>query len=490
MTAARTPYNVIDNEAAAANDVPKGGRPPRRLSELLAPALLRAERRCAGTERPIPLPWPVLADHFGGGLWPGLHILNKATGVGGTQLALQVALHAAKGNVPVLYFGLELGDFDLALRLLGEEAPAPWSALWTGKAGPEYVRRVRDAVPKLSPLPMHIEVARPMGLPPSELLASVEALRAAYPETDGPGSCPMLVIVDFLQLIGDEPDRSLELRMRIGQASYVLRDLANRFGCAVFCISSIAREKYKLANALHDVARLTFDIDAHGYPINRRILDPDAIVGAGKEPVGAGGDRRADRRGDGAQGRVRRVHRRRGALRLRCRGRSRRRARRRAIRRCRGARAPERRPLAPRRRRRTRSPRAPRPLGSSVRRRPNRKDGRRVTKKPIDLDAVRQARDALAKLAEDFPELVGEPGESNRAVWEEALEDILATKKTGAVSEEQIVVRLPKTLLDRVDAYADRLREEQAGPAWRRSDVVRLLLAKGLDGVEAKPRKK
>ena len=113
-----------------------------------------------------------------------------------------------------------------------------------------------------------------------------------------------------------------------------------------------------------------------------------------------------------------------------------------------------------------------------------------MTKKPIDLDAVRQARDALAKLAEDFPELVGEPGESNRAVWEEALEDILATKKTSAVSEEQIVVRLPKTLLDLVDAYADRLREEQAGPAWRRSDVVRLLLAKGLDGVEAKPRKK
>ena len=70
------------------------------------------------------------------------------------------------------------------------------------------------------------------------------------------------------------------------------------------------------------------------------------------------------------------------------------------------------------------------------------------------------------------------------------MEDILATKKTSAVSEEQIVVRLPKTLLDRVDAYADRLREEQAGPAWRRSDVVRMLLAKGLDTVEAKPRKK
>lgn len=113
-----------------------------------------------------------------------------------------------------------------------------------------------------------------------------------------------------------------------------------------------------------------------------------------------------------------------------------------------------------------------------------------MTKKPIDLDAVRQARAALTKLAEDFPELVGEPDESNRALWEEALEEILATKKTGAVSEEQIVVRLPKALLDRVDAYAERLRDEQPGPAWRRSDVVRMLLAKGLDSVEVKTRKK
>ena len=113
-----------------------------------------------------------------------------------------------------------------------------------------------------------------------------------------------------------------------------------------------------------------------------------------------------------------------------------------------------------------------------------------MTKKPIDLDAVRQARAALTKLAEDFPELVGEPDESNRALWEEALEEILATKKTGAVSEEQIVVRLPKALLDRVDAYAERLRDEQPGPAWRGSDVVRMLLAKGLDSVEVKTRKK
>jgi hypothetical protein len=36
----------------------------------------------------------------------------------------------------------------------------------------------------------------------------------------------------------------------------------------------------------------------------------------------------------------------------------------------------------------------------------------------------------------------------------------------------------------RVDAYAERLRREMPGPSWKRSDVVRLLLAKALDAAE------
>ena len=254
-----------------------------RLGDALAASIVRAERRADGKEKPITLPWPSLADHFGGGLWPGLHIINKGTGVGGTQFALQVALGAAKRDVPALYIGLELGDLDLALRLLGEEAHVPWSSLWTGKAGPEYLRRVREAAPVLAALPFFYEVSRPHGFAPSALLASVEALRAAHPEADGPGSRPMLVVVDFLQLIGDEPNDEQETRTRVGRAAYVLRDAANRLGASVLCISSIARERYKTLSEIHAVAGLTFDLDADGCPVARRILDKDAIVGMGKE---------------------------------------------------------------------------------------------------------------------------------------------------------------------------------------------------------------
>lgn len=257
--------------------------PPPKLGSLLTAALERVERRASGKEKPIALPWSVLEPHFGGGLWPGFHIINKGTGVGGTQFALQMALHAAKASTPALYIGLELGELDLALRVIGEEARVPWSAMWTGQAGPAYVKRAHEALPALEPLPIHVVESRPHGFSPSELRTAIEDMRKLYPEPDGPGSRPILVIIDFVQLMGDEPGDEQDLRIRIGRASYVCRHLANTMGIAVVGISSVARERYKLLNEIHTVASLQWELDTDGYPIERRIANTDAIVGAGKE---------------------------------------------------------------------------------------------------------------------------------------------------------------------------------------------------------------
>jgi hypothetical protein len=108
-----------------------------------------------------------------------------------------------------------------------------------------------------------------------------------------------------------------------------------------------------------------------------------------------------------------------------------------------------------------------------------------VTKRrPIDLDAVRTARANLRRLAREHPELTGPPGKANRKGWEQSLEAIVADE----TKDEQMVIRLSTALLQRLDAYAVRLREEMPGPSWKRSDVVRLLLARALD--EAEPPKK
>ena len=50
---------------------------------------------------------------------------------------------------------------------------------------------------------------------------------------------------------------------------------------------------------------------------------------------------------------------------------------------------------------------------------------------------------------------------------------------------QQTAFRLPTSLLDRLDAYAARLRAEQPGIAISRADVVRLLLSRALDELDA-----
>ena len=98
----------------------------------------------------------------------------------------------------------------------------------------------------------------------------------------------------------------------------------------------------------------------------------------------------------------------------------------------------------------------------------------------IDLEAVRVARANLRRIAREHPELTTKPSKANRRGWKADLETAMAETK-----DEQLVVRLPGGLLQRLDAYGQRLREETPGPSWKRSDVVRLLLTRALDSVEA-----
>ena len=102
-----------------------------------------------------------------------------------------------------------------------------------------------------------------------------------------------------------------------------------------------------------------------------------------------------------------------------------------------------------------------------------------MTKRPVDLRAVQTGRANLRRLATQHPELTGPPSDANRRGWETEIEDAMADEKNPP-----LVIRLAPELRARIDKYAERLRREQPGPEWNRSDVVRLLLARALDDVD------
>ena len=101
-------------------------------------------------------------------------------------------------------------------------------------------------------------------------------------------------------------------------------------------------------------------------------------------------------------------------------------------------------------------------------------------KRPIDLAAVREARARLREIARDHPELLDAPSDENVTAWEATLEEVMSE------NDEQIVVRLPRALVERVDAHVEKLKKEQPGMRITRSDAVRMMLTRALDDTKSK----
>ncbi len=217
--------------------------PPPSLADALGPGLETLRRRARREERPIPIPWPTIAAHLGGGLWPGLHVLVGNTGSGKSQLALEAAHHGARQGFPAAYVGLELDTAGIVARVAALElatrlppSGVKWSTLYLGENA-MALERVAEIREDLARLPIHPVTVPPMGWDYLDLFRVAKGMRAKYP------AGPFLLVLDFLQLVGCE-DRGEELRERIGRASYVGRAVARDYGAAVLLVSSTARENY------------------------------------------------------------------------------------------------------------------------------------------------------------------------------------------------------------------------------------------------------
>lgn len=259
---------------------PKQSQGPKRLADILVPSIEVAERRRTGEERPVPLPFESYSEILGGGLWPGVHTCVSGTGIGKTSLWLQSGLHAAENACPVLYVGLELGETAVGLPLLGERTGLAWSSLYTGRCSERHIEKARAAVDGLSELPFYVEFGDPNGWPASRMAHRVSQIRKQHP------TGPLLVVLDFLQIVGAELDdsgRQPDLREAIKRAAYVGTFIGNQFGAATVLVSSAARDKYGLLASTADSAGLgTMKIPGRQAPV-RTVMHPEALIGLGKE---------------------------------------------------------------------------------------------------------------------------------------------------------------------------------------------------------------
>jgi len=256
----------------------------RSLSTVLAAAFDRMDARAEEREKPLATPWPDFnAQLPGGGFWPGCHLLVSGTGVGKSMWALQFALHTAREGGAVIYAGLELDAFQVAMRLAAEvDGKVGWSELYTGGGAarnPETRARIREhGMAALSKLNIYLEMGDAMGWAASRMHDCVRAARNVHP------TGPLLLVLDFLQLIGPEKDTRQELRERIGRAAYIAREVGARYDATVLLVSSVARENYGRVSGLAavDAAELRLT-DAEGVVSDRFVLGAEQLIGLGKE---------------------------------------------------------------------------------------------------------------------------------------------------------------------------------------------------------------
>ena len=256
-------------------------RPPlRTIGDELRNALGLARRRASGEERPALTPWPDFNAQVGGGLWPGLHMLVGGTGAGKSTFTLQAALEAATGGAAVAYVGLELDPAQVALRIGGARAGVSWSALYTGKASEAEIASVADAAASLPPS-FYLESASAGQWSAADLRVLAARMRELHPDT----SLPIVIVVDYLQVLGAEPGSHArqELRERIGKASYAARAAAVDHGAVVLLVSSVAREHYAKVGGEKPLSEAGLCEEKDGGGFRHAVRFPDTIVGLGKE---------------------------------------------------------------------------------------------------------------------------------------------------------------------------------------------------------------
>ncbi len=172
-------------------------------------------------------------DRLTQGLVAGnLIIIAGRPGMGKTSFAVNVAQHVAiRDKRTVGIFSLEMGQNELAQRILASEANLPFTSVRSGQLSDGQWRSLLDAARFSSPAPLHIDdSANPTLL---EVASKCRRLKLEHGLS--------LVVIDYLQLMqagGRFENRQIE----IATISRGLKQLAKELEIPVIALSQLSRQ--------------------------------------------------------------------------------------------------------------------------------------------------------------------------------------------------------------------------------------------------------
>ena len=193
-----------------------------------------------------------------------LVILAARPAMGKTALALNAIWHASgEKNMPVAIFSLEMSKEQLVQRLISQITRIPAQALRSGNVKAEDWPKLVRGVAHVSRAPIWIDDTA--GVTLMEIRAKVRRLAS---QLNARGEAPLaLVVVDYLQLMIGQGNRSENRQQEIAEISRGLKVLARDLDVPVLAIAQLSRaveqrhDKRPLLSDLRDSGAIEQDAD-------------------------------------------------------------------------------------------------------------------------------------------------------------------------------------------------------------------------------------
>jgi replicative DNA helicase len=199
-----------------------------------------------------------------------LVVLAARPAMGKTALALNIIWHAAGAKgLPVAVFSLEMSKAQLVQRLISQTTRIRTQDLRSGNVKAEDWPKLVRGVAEVSRAPIWIDDTA--GITLMEMRAKVRRLASrlhAQVNTEGQSGAPLsLVVVDYLQLMIGQGNRSENRQQEIAEISRGLKVLARDLDVPVLAIAQLSRavegrhDKRPLLSDLRDSGAIEQDAD-------------------------------------------------------------------------------------------------------------------------------------------------------------------------------------------------------------------------------------
>ena len=203
---------------------------PKLIRDVLVRAVAAIERRGEGTDNAMPTGFHSLDGKLSGGFRRGnLIIIAGRPGMGKTALAGCVAFNVASSGVPTLFLSMEMGDTELADRLIAIAGRVPLDDILAGNMEGDVGDRIVAGTARLHELPLAIDEQG--GLSFFDIASKARSVRRQH----GLG----LLIIDYLQLASGDGDTR---NSQIEGITRGLKALAKELQIPIIVLSQLNRK--------------------------------------------------------------------------------------------------------------------------------------------------------------------------------------------------------------------------------------------------------